>query len=153
MVLSAPIVDGYVDARVDYGYLREGRQSDVPLIVGWNEDDKLMGPPAKADAFREQVKKRFGDKADAFLAVYPAQTDEEAAQSQGNSNRDESFGIQDYTWAKMQTKTGKAPVYVYNFNRKVPASTPRIAIWCVSLRRNRVCLQQPAYAKSPVGTH
>ncbi|MFD2933170.1 carboxylesterase/lipase family protein [Spirosoma flavum] len=124
--LSAPIVDGYVVPESVMAIYTHGQQSDVPLIVGWNEDDKIMGPPAKADAFREQIKKRFGDKSDAFLKAYPAQTDDEAAQSQGNSNRDESFGIQDYTWAKMQTKTGKAPVYMYNFNRKLPALTPQM---------------------------
>ncbi|SFC85069.1 carboxylesterase/lipase family protein [Spirosoma endophyticum] len=122
--LSSPIVDGYVMPESIYDIYKKGKQNDVSLIVGWNEDDKTMGQPAKADAFREQVKKRFGDKADALLAIYPADTDEQAAQSQGNINRDESFGIQDYTWAKMQTKTGKSPVFVYNFNRKLPANTP-----------------------------
>ena len=122
--LSSPIVDGYVTPEPIMSIYAKAHQSDVPLIVGWNKDDKLMGPPAKADAFREQVKKRFGDKSDAFLAAYPAQNDAEAAQSQGNSNRDESFGIQDYTWANMQAKTGKAPVYMYNFDRQLPAATP-----------------------------
>ncbi len=123
--LSSPIVDGYVVPESVMDIYTHGQQSDVPLIVGWNEDDKIMGPPAKADAFREQAKKRFDSRADAFLNVYPAKTDDEAAQSQGNSNRDESFGIQDYTWARMQTKTGKSPVYVYNFNRKLPAANPQ----------------------------
>ena len=122
--LSSPIVDGYVMPESIYDIYKKGKQNDVSLIVGWNEDDKTMGQPAKADTFREQVKKRFGEKADALLAIYPAGTDEQAAQSQGNINRDESFGIQDYTWAKMQTKTGKSPVFVYNFNRKLPANTP-----------------------------
>jgi len=122
--LSSPIVDGYVVPESVMDIYMHGQQSDVPLIVGWNEDDRVSGPPAKAEAFREQMKKRFADKADDYLKVYPAQTDSEAAQSQIASGRDESFGIQDYTWAKMQRKTGKAPVYVYNFNRKLPASTP-----------------------------
>ncbi len=122
--LSAPITDGYVVPESIYEIYANGHQNDVPLIVGWNEEDRVSGPPAKAEAFREQVKKRFGDKADAYLKVYPAQTDSEAAQSQLASSRDESFGIQDYTWATMQAKTGKAPVYVYNFNRKLPASSP-----------------------------
>ncbi|GAB2535135.1 carboxylesterase/lipase family protein [Spirosoma aerophilum] len=122
--LSAPVVDGYVVPVSVMNIYAQSNQNDVPLIVGWNQDDKLTGPPAKADAYREKVKKRFGDKADAFLALYPGQTDDQAAQSEGNSNRDETFGIQDYTWAKMQHKTGKAPVYVYNFNRKLPASSP-----------------------------
>ncbi|GAB4023784.1 carboxylesterase/lipase family protein [Spirosoma koreense] len=122
--LSAPITDGYVVPESIYAIYAKGHQNDIPLIVGWNEDDKVMGTPAKADVFREQAKKRFGDKTDAFLALYPAQTDAEAAQSQGSVNRDESFGIQDYTWARLQAKTGKAPVFVYNFNRKLPANTP-----------------------------
>lgn len=123
--LSSPIVDGYVVPASVMDSYTHGQQSDVPLIVGWNQDDKIMGQPAKADAYREAVKKRFGDRADLFLKAYPAQTDDEAAQAQGNSNRDESFGIQDYTWAKMQTKTGKSPVYVYNFNRNLPAASPQ----------------------------
>ncbi|WP_420150642.1 carboxylesterase/lipase family protein [Spirosoma sp.] len=122
--LSSPIVDGYVVPESIYAIYDKGRQNDVPVIVGWNEDDRVSGPPVKAEIFREQVKKRFGDKADAYLNVYPARTDAEAAQSQIASGRDEAFGIQDYKWAKMQAKTGKTPVYVYNFNRKVPASTP-----------------------------
>ncbi|GAB3954248.1 carboxylesterase family protein [Spirosoma harenae] len=122
--LSSPITDGYVIPESIYTIYEKGHQNDVPLIVGWNEDDRVAGPPAKADAFKEQVNKRFGDKADEFLKVYPAQNDKEASESQIASGRDEAFGIQDYTWAKMQEKTGKAPVYVYNFNRKVPANTP-----------------------------
>ncbi|WP_158552451.1 carboxylesterase family protein [Spirosoma telluris] len=122
--LSAPIVDGYVIPESVMERYVHGQQNDVPLIVGWNADDRVSGPPAKAEVFREQVKKRFGAKADDYLNVYPARTEDEAAQSQKASSRDESFGIQDYTWAKMQNKTGKSPVYVYNFNRKLPAATP-----------------------------
>ncbi|MBD2752874.1 carboxylesterase/lipase family protein [Spirosoma validum] len=122
--LSGPIVDGYVVPESIYAIYNKGHQNDVPLIVGWNEDDRVSGPPVKAEVFREQVKERFGDKADAYLNVYPAKTEDEAAQSQRASSRDESFGIQDYTWARMQAKSGKSPVYVYNFNRKVPANTP-----------------------------
>jgi para-nitrobenzyl esterase len=120
--LSSPIVDGYVVPRPVMNIYLKGQQQDIPLIVGWNGDDKLMGAPANAETFREQVKKRFGDRAEAFMSVYPAQSNEVAAASQGNSNRDESFGIQDYTWAKLQTRTGRSPVFVYNFNRNLPAS-------------------------------
>ena len=124
--LSAPIVDGYVVPRRIFDAFASSQQNDVPTIVGWNGDDKTMGQPIKADAFREQVNKRFGNQAEAYMAVYPGQNDAEAAQSQGNSNRDESFGIQDYIWARMQSSKGKSPVYVYNFNRKVPAHTPQM---------------------------
>ncbi|RRB04984.1 carboxylesterase family protein [Larkinella rosea] len=123
--LNGPVVDGYLlPEGIDEIYT-QSRQNDVPLLLGWNGDDKVMGAPAKAEVFREQIKKRFGALADAYFRVYPARTEEESAQSQGNSNRDESFGIQDYTWAKRQSQTGKSPVFLYNFNRKVPAHNPQ----------------------------
>lgn len=122
--LSWPIVDGYVLPESIYDIYAKGQQNDVPLILGWNGDDKLMGTPMKAAAYKEQIQKRFGDLANAFFAVYPSETDAQAAQSQYEVSRDESFGIQVYTWAKMQNKTGDAKAYVYNFNRKLPAHTP-----------------------------
>ncbi|GAB3264599.1 carboxylesterase family protein [Larkinella harenae] len=123
--LSAPIVDGYLlPESIDQLYAK-ARQNDVPLLMGWNEDDKVTGAPVKAEEFREQVAKRFGSRAEAFLALYPARSEEEAARSQGYSNRDELFAIQNYTWARLQSQTGRAPVFLYNFNRKVPAHTPQ----------------------------
>jgi para-nitrobenzyl esterase len=119
-----PIVDGYVMPASILDIFTQGKQNDVPVIVGWNEDDRVSGPPQPAAAFKEQVQKRFGDQAAAFLKAYPAETDAQAAQSQMAMGRDEVFGFQDYSWAKIQTKTGKSPAYVYNFNRKLPAHTP-----------------------------
>jgi para-nitrobenzyl esterase len=75
-------------------------------------------------SIQEEMQKRFGDKAEDFFKVYPVNTDAESDQSQNNQSRDETFGIQDYTWAKMQSQTGKAKAYIYNFNRGLPAYTP-----------------------------
>ncbi|MFC5412525.1 carboxylesterase/lipase family protein [Larkinella bovis] len=123
--LSAPIVDGYLLPEGIYEIYAKGRQNDVPLLMGWNGDDKVMGAPVKAAVFKEQAIRRFGERADAYLAVYPARTEEEAALSQGYSNRDEVFGVQVYTWAKMQHQTGQSPVFLYNFTRNVPAHNPQ----------------------------
>lgn len=122
--LSAPITDGYVMPESIFEIYKKGKQNDVAIIVGWNEDDRVSGPPVKAAIFKENMKKRFGDMTDAFLKAYPAETEEQSAQSQMALGRDETFGLQDYTWAKMQSQTGKAKAYIYNFNRKLPAYTP-----------------------------
>jgi len=37
-------------------------------------------------------------------------------------SRDLLFGIQNYTWANTQSEKGKSKIYIYNFNRKVPAT-------------------------------
>lgn len=122
--LSSPIVDGYVMPEGIYEIFSKGKQNDIPTIVGWNEDDRIGGPPAKAEVFKEQMTKRFGESATDFFKVYPAENNEQAAQSQIAMGRDETFGIQDYIWAKMQSHTGKSKAFVYNFNRKLPAFTP-----------------------------
>jgi para-nitrobenzyl esterase len=122
--LSSPIVDGYVMPEGIFEIFSQGKQNDIPTIVGWNEDDRVSGPPVKAEIFKEQIRKRFGNHADDFFKVYPVETEEQSAQSQIALGRDELFGLQDYTWAKMQTKTGKSKAFIYNFNRKLPAYTP-----------------------------
>jgi para-nitrobenzyl esterase len=116
--LSSPIVDGYIMPESIFEIFAKGKQNDIPTIVGWNEDDRIGGPAAKAEVFKEQMTKRFGGSVADFL------TDEQAAKSQIALGRDETFGIQDYIWAKMQTQTGKSKAFVYNFNRKLPAYTP-----------------------------
>jgi para-nitrobenzyl esterase len=122
---GSPIVDGYVLSQSIYDTFAAGKQLDIPTIVGWNADDKLYLKAIKKEAFITQLEQRFGtEKAQEALKVYPANTDEEATQSAYDMNRDETFGVQGYLWAKMQVKTGKSPIFVYNFNRKLPAFTP-----------------------------
>jgi para-nitrobenzyl esterase len=122
--MSSPFADGYVLPESVMDAYENGRQNDVPVIAGWNKDDRLMGAARPADQFREQVQTRFGNLAEECMAVYPAGTDEEAARSQFDMSRDEAFGIQAYTWAKVQSAAGKSPVYLYNFNRELPAGSP-----------------------------
>src|SRR5207249_7848787 len=52
---------------------------------------------------------------------YPADNDSEAAVSQLKLSRDMIFGVQNYTWANLQSEHG-SKVYVYRFTRKVPAT-------------------------------
>jgi para-nitrobenzyl esterase len=56
---SWPIVDGYVVPEPIYDVYAKGRQNDVPVLLGWNKDDKVMSRPMKADAFRAQMRQRF----------------------------------------------------------------------------------------------
>ncbi len=100
-----------------------GRQNDVPLLTGWNADDGVsFGAPPKADAFRENAKRIYGDMADAFLKAFPASTDEEAARSQHALSRDQTFAWQGRTWVRLQAKTGKSKVFLYYFNHTAPGT-------------------------------
>ena len=122
--LSAPFEDGYFLPKSIFSIYDKNEQNDVPLLLGWNEDDKIMGKPATAKDYVELIKKQFGKNTDAVLALYPGNTDEEAAKSQGDLSRDQTFAVQGFAWANIQSTNGKSPVYVYNFNRKLPASSP-----------------------------
>ena len=122
---SGPIIDGYVVPQDLYSIFSKGLQNDVPLLAGWNEDDLVGAQPLKAAAYKEMATKRFGDMATAFLDAYPANTDDEAKESINHSSRDEIFGSQVLTWAQLQNKTGKSRVWLYHFNRKLPAYNER----------------------------
>jgi para-nitrobenzyl esterase len=119
--MSFPIIDGYVIPESIMDAYKSGHQNDVPVIVGWNKDDRVMGMAQPADKFREQIKNQFGELADDFFEVYPVETEEEASQSQYEVSRDQTFGVQMYTWARIQTSMNGSPVYMYNFNRALPA--------------------------------
>ena len=121
--LSSPIQDGYFLPKSMMDIYANNEQNDIPTIIGWNEDDKMIGKPMPAKQYIESIKKQFGAKADAVLSLYPGDSEEAAAKSQGEISRDQTFGIQGFTWANMQSDKGKATVYVYSFDRKLPAYT------------------------------
>ncbi|MTB51402.1 carboxylesterase/lipase family protein [Lewinella sp. W8] len=126
--LISPNIDGHVLPALNAEIYRNGQHHDVPLLIGWNKDDRVMiGGPPPATEFRANLNDRFGELASEALSVYPARTEEEAAQSHFDLGRDQTFGVQVYAWAKIQDQYGQSPVYVYNFNRGLPAYTPETA--------------------------
>lgn len=71
-------------------------------------------------SLKDMAQRRFGLDADTFLKLYPAPSDTEAWQAQAASLRDQAFGWEMRTWARMQSKTGKSKVYLYFFSRVPP---------------------------------
>ncbi|HLY71509.1 MAG TPA: carboxylesterase family protein, partial [Puia sp.] len=118
----APIVDGYVLTDEIANIFATGKQNDVEVITGWNDDDAFISSLKNAEEFKKNAKEKYGNDAETFLKYYPGSTDQEAAASQVKLSRDLLFGIQNYTWGKIQSDKGKAKIYLYNFNRKVPAT-------------------------------
>ena len=118
-----PIVDGYVIPSGIYKAYAQGEQAAVPLIVGWNADDRVFADAGKSPSeFEKALKDRFGDLAPSFLSVYPHSTLEKVRESQRKMSRDETFAVQGYAWAEFQSNLSGSDVFVYNFNRKLPAN-------------------------------
>ena len=119
-VPGSPIIDGYVLPQSVGEIFKQGKQNDVPVILGWNEDEGFGGAPVSADKFKERVKESFGDKADEFLATFPINNDEEAFAIQNDLGALQTFGVQSYKWMQLQNQTGSSKVFIYRFDRDLP---------------------------------
>jgi para-nitrobenzyl esterase len=117
---GGPVIDGWFIPEDVGAAFAEGKQNDVPLLVGSNQDEgTFFLQPTTAEKFIERARKRFGDQADAFLKLYPAGSDEEANGSQLAAFRDELAFVM-RTWARAQTKTGHSKAYLYYFTHQPP---------------------------------
>jgi para-nitrobenzyl esterase len=116
------IIDGYVLPDTIAKIVAWEKQNRVALLTGWNQDEGIQfGPPKNAVDFRKQIAQQYGGDTSIFFTHYPAATDAEAAASQVRLSNDAVFGVQNYTWANIESSQGKN-VYVYRFTRKVPAT-------------------------------
>jgi para-nitrobenzyl esterase len=125
---ASAVVDGWLLPDDVNTIFAGGKQNDVPTLIGSNNDEgmSLTPPSIKLDTFRTQAKNRFGDQADAFLKLYPASSDDEAHASNAAAMRDQTFGWEMRTWARLQTRTGKSKAYVYYFNKVPPGQFARL---------------------------
>jgi para-nitrobenzyl esterase len=99
-------------------------QAAVPLLVGFNEGEirslRALAPPAPADAaaYEEAVRTRYGDLAEAFLALYPSS---DIPASILAAPRDALYGWTAERLARRQTALGQ-PAFLYFFNHGYPAA-------------------------------
>jgi para-nitrobenzyl esterase len=117
---GGPVIDGWFLPEDVAAIFAQGKQNDVPLIVGSNQDEgTFFLQPTTAAKFIERARMRYGDHADAFLKLYPAGTDEEATASQLAAFRDELAFVM-RVWARAQTKTGHSKAFLFYFTHQPP---------------------------------
>lgn len=117
-------VDGWLLPADVNTIFEKGQQNDVPVLIGSNADEGTAFVPAKVTVagLQATAKQRFGAKAEEFSKIYPATSDEEAWVASAHLMRDTTFGLQMRTWARMQSKSGKSPAYLYYFSHVPPAA-------------------------------
>lgn len=117
-----PVVDRWVLPADVSSIFARGLQNDVPLLAGYNKDEGTTLAPwtGNASYFAGLLRQRYGAFADELQHLYPASTDEEAAQSYYANFRDQGMGWQMRTWVRAASKSGKAPAYLYYFTRVPP---------------------------------
>ena len=124
---SWPVVDGWVLPADQYSLYEAGHFNDTPVLVGYNSDEGASFPSAHTSAeFRDAVHRRYGAFADRLLAAYPA-GDGTLPKSARDLTRDAAFGWNTWTWARLQTRYGHFPAFLYYFDQhpQYPADSPR----------------------------
>jgi para-nitrobenzyl esterase len=109
--------------------LDQGLPSDVPILTGITADD--FGPPAQylkttLASFATDVPRMFGEQKeallthkDAYLALCPATTDQEAREMAKRAQSEYRMASVFY-WAKRRAKVAKTRVYTYFFKQAIP---------------------------------
>jgi para-nitrobenzyl esterase len=122
---AGAIIDGWVFPDDIQTIFEQGRQNQVPVIIGSNADEGTMFAPAEApttvDEFRRFAQGRYGDLAGEFLDAYPVGDDEDVREIFVNSVGDAWFTWQMRTWARL-TATGDTNAWLYYFTRVPPIS-------------------------------
>ena len=101
-----------------------GQQAPVLILTGFNQGEirslRMLAPPVPADAatYEAAVRQRYGDLADAFLALYPSSDLAEAVLA---APRDALYGWTAERLVRRQTALGQ-PAYLYFFDHGYPAT-------------------------------
>jgi para-nitrobenzyl esterase len=118
-------VDGYFLPDSVPNIYASGHQAHVPLLAGWNADEARgeviqAKTPTTVESFTASARTRFGDKADDFLALYPASSDAEATLSAGDLASDRFIAFSTWRWLEAHVATGQSPVYRYRLDLGSP---------------------------------
>ncbi len=116
-----PVVDGYVLRESPLTAYESGRVHDVPMIVG-NTGNEGSGLPYLSNLhdFHEYVRNEYPAQADRLLDLYPAATDADVPAASRALEGDRVFVWSGWTAARLQSRTGRSPVWHYMFLRQPP---------------------------------
>jgi para-nitrobenzyl esterase len=126
------IVDGWYLPEPVAAIYAAGKQNPVALLAGWNADEAdaartrnfFGGMRPTAENFIARARQRFGDKAGAFLKLYPAATDAEAQRSARDFAGDDFIALGTWKWIELHTKTPGIAVFRYRFEQNLPLPAP-----------------------------
>lgn len=117
-------VDGRTVPRQLVDVFDRGDQARVPILAGYNEGEirslrfLLPSPPVDAAAYTNEIRARYGELSDAFLARYPA---DNIGESMLATTRDAMYGWTSERLTARQTAIG-APSFLYYFDHGYPAA-------------------------------
>ena len=106
-----------------YKLYEAGAYNDIPVLLGTASDEgSIFVMTYKIGDYLSSTRQRFGPFTDKILSIYPDGTDSTMRRSWANLFRDTYFAWHSFTWATLQTKTGKSHVFMYYFDQPQPSS-------------------------------
>jgi para-nitrobenzyl esterase len=118
-------IDGKILTRQLVDIFDHGEQAPVPLIAGFNSGEirtlRFLVPPLPAtrEAYIAGIRAHYGDLADDYLRLYPAEHDLE--QDGLDSTRDAVFGWTAERLVRKQAALGQ-PSFLYYFSHSYPSA-------------------------------
>ncbi len=117
-----PVIDGQLVPEDVSTIYAAGRQAHVPLLAGWNRDERAgtLSKGMTADQWKAYAAEHYGPRADPFLKAFPAGSDEQAVRSADDFTTDQFIALGTWQWIEAHSQTGKSSVFRYRF--ELPAT-------------------------------
>ncbi|OWZ23401.1 Prolyl oligopeptidase [Phytophthora megakarya] len=122
--LFRPTLDGYVMPETYLEALENGPANDVALMTGNNADESGAATTTNVTVaeYVAAATEKYGDLVDEYLALYPANTDDEANNMTNNAARDISR-VGSWLFGNYWAVAASSPFYTYFWSRAPPGQT------------------------------
>ena len=114
-----PVVDGHSIPKEVYASFAAGEQAHVPLLTGANANEGSARTPAPDVAsWKKGLQQDFGEEGLVLFEAYGAGRDlDEMSRRLGGHL---TFNWINWTWARMNQQTSRAPTFAYHFRHAPP---------------------------------
>lgn len=125
-----PTIDGYFLKENPEKTFMDGKQANVPLLVGWNAQEVPAAALFRlrrinAKNYKAAVKKIYGERADEVLARYPGETNAEVKKAASELMSDRLINYSSWKLAELHSQKKSAAVYRYLFAHPHPGLNQR----------------------------
>ncbi len=127
------VIDGYFLPQTLPAIFEQGKQAQVPLLLGWNSAEIpgmafMQGQPYTEEAYVAKVKENYPEKHATILKLYPHGSAKEIEQSATALASDRFIAYSTWKWFDLHRKNSQQPVYRYLYSKlRPPLVDPTLA--------------------------
>ncbi|MEP7311378.1 MAG: carboxylesterase family protein [Pseudomonadota bacterium] len=128
-VRAGPVVDGVFIPRAPREIIAAGAMNDMPIIASFNRDESVspLMSAQSVDEYRGIARRLYGADADAFLALFPAQSADDVRAAGGRVAREGGLESNARTCAQLQTRYNHSKAWIDLFSQP-PSFAPGVHV-------------------------